>query len=263
MNNYDYKSMIAGVWLDLDDPDIHRPRLDLIMQRCGDVGQELHNDLQNTAFGWSVSSVTIAVNNYATRYLVPAPNYGKAIRLSATPRSNLDLRPFDIDIVNRQTVHAFSSGGYVPGSSWNFSGIWFAGDTVAIVEFENGNAYVEFFGAIDADNYDYKLWYDVGRINDSQLTDLFLPQAQAFHPYARLKISLGLIGYCCWGRLTVDDKEKDLKTMRQARQDLRGDLMLQVASNKPSWDIFKLSGVEGGDERALGYGDWAESWGAN
>lgn len=258
-NLYDYKSLMAGLWLDLDSPDIHHPRADLMLQKCGDVGQALHNELQNTSVGWDVTSVVVPVNNYDTRYLVQVVRLGAAVRLSAVNRTGWNEGgSFDIDIVDRQTVAAFRGGRYVPGSAWSFAGIEYSTATVAILEWENGSPYIEFFGSVDADAYEYRLWYDVGAIESPTLGANFLPQVQQFHPYARALIGAALIGYCQWSRLSVGDAEKDRIIMRDRRRELGENLLAQASFHKKSWDIFKLTNREGGSEQPRGYGDWLE-----
>lgn len=260
--NYDYRSMMAGVWLDLDSPDQHSPSADLILQSCGDVAQELQNDMTNTAVGWDVASTPIAVNTVDSRYGINVTDLGKAIRLSATSLNSLDPYCFDVDLVDRQTARAFTKSTYSPGSLWTFAGISYLGGTVAVIEYEAGNPMVEFFGPVDPNLYEYRLWYDKGTVQqDPQLSDRFLPQVKAFHPYARLMISLGCVSYCWWSKLSVGTKKEDLAVMGSRRQELQTSLALKVARQKPSWDNFKLTSHEGGDEKARGFADWQESWG--
>lgn len=257
---YNYRQLISGVLVDLDDPDIHHPTVEQILQVCGDVGQMFHNQLQNTSVGWGVSSVILPPTDDNGRALVTPPNFGKALRLIVRSQSGSWLGVRQIDIVDRQNLLDFQRGIYQWPTQQGYGP--FTTSQVAILEHDaQGRPYIEFNPATTLQDAEYVLYYETATTPDPTLGGDFAPQVKAFHPYARLKISMHCLPYAQWTREVKDigDPVARFKITQAKREELRKSLGLAIVEHQQDWDEYITTNRQTGASRPRLYADWYES----
>lgn len=255
---YSYRDLIVGVLRDLDEPDQHHPTVDQILQACGDVGQQLHNQLQNTSIGWDVASTLLPVPNGTGRYIISAPNFGKALRLTVQTTDGVWTGERQIDIVDRQNLLAFQSGSYTIAQSDSFGP--FFQDAVAVLEYENGTPFIELRPDVNFSGASLKLWFETSTIPEATTEDNFLPQARNFHPYARTLIALRCLPYATWSNLVEPGATREQKNAewRKRRAELKEMLAAFAVENRDDWTEFITTNRQTGAIRPRAYADHLE-----
>jgi hypothetical protein len=253
---YSYRDLIVGVLRDLDEPDQHHPTVDQILQACGDVGQQLHNQLQNTSIGWNVASTPLPVPSGTGRYLIAAPNFGKALRLTAEFNDGNWQGEYQIDFTDRQNLSAFFKGNYSFASHDSFGS--FYTEQVAVLEYENGAPVIQLYPDTVNPGMNYKLWYEVGETPQiSSTEENFLPQVSNFHPYARTLISLRCLPYSEWTNLVTPSATREQKNAewRKRREELRQSLAAFAVEQREDWSEYITTNRQTGSMQARAYAD--------
>lgn len=256
---YSYRDLIVGVLRDLDEPDQHHPTVDQILQACGDVGQQLHNQLQNTSIGWNVASTPLPVPSGTGRYLIAAPNFGKALRLTAEFNDGNWQGEYQIDFCDRQNLSAFFKGNYSFASHDSFGA--FYTEQVAVLEYENGAPVIQIYPDTVNPGMNYKLTYEVGTTPEISSTEEdFLPQVRNFHPYARTLISLRCLPYATWSNLVEPNATREQKNAewRKRRAELQSMLSAFALETRDDWSEYITTNRQTGSMRARGYADELE-----
>ncbi len=256
---YSYRDLIVGVLRDLDEPDQHHPTVDQILQACGDVGQQLHNQLQNTSIGWNVASTPLPVPSGTGRYLIAAPNFGKALRLTAQFNNGNWQGEYQIDFCDRQNLSAFYDGTYSFTNTDAFGP--FYTEQVAVLEYENGNPVIQLYPDNTNSGMSFTLWYEIGTTPEISSTEEdFLPQVRNFHPYARTLISLRCLPYSQWSNIVEPGATREQKNAewRKRRDELRQSLAAFAVEQKDDWDNYITTNRQTGSMRAHGYAESIE-----
>lgn len=209
---YQFTRIIGETRQDCANPEQNSPTDDLILQRVGDVSQQLQNQAQNSSFSWDVGYVDLDVQADKGEYLIPDTKRGGKVQWIHTiqPADRFHVnRP--VPVIERQHQPEIYQGP-ATGLNGNFSSSQHSA-VAMIVYYTSGSLNIEVVPKPQA-ACTYRIWFESGEIPEPLLNGK-VSNLVPFHRFVRLKTSYLVLPYCEWGGLSRSEA-------REYRAELRG-----------------------------------------
>lgn len=241
-----YDQIIAGVRLDLLEPDEWRPGDDFIMQKAGDVVQELLTDSANTLAEWALRKTEhTQAQGEQQLVLADAVQMGKPVRVEVFDPYNTRLRPGKVELLGVHNRDSFP-GGYDAASFYRV-----AEDQAPVLDFLQPAT----------QQRSIRIWWEWGELPFAAKASV-LPVQHPAHRLVRVLTSLATISAAWWSALAQGLTEAQAeKAMEPRRLAITGNalngtgLAGQAAQMRQTWDNYKWANREAGEGLMIGYAE--------
>lgn len=248
---FDYDQLIAGVRLDLLEPDEWRPSDDFILQKAGDVVQALVTESANTQAEWAQRSTEATQGQNEQELILNniGSDYGKPVRVEVFDPQRPRLRPTKVELLG---IHNRDS---VP------SGL----DAASFFRREDGTPVLRFLEPAVRQR-ELRIWWEWGELPGVALGSI-MPVIHPLHRYTRVLTSLACVGTAWWSALAANlDEAKAEVAMQPRRAAIVGDALKgaglagQAVQMREAWSNYKWSSRQAGEGYIGGYADEFEQY---
>lgn len=242
----DTQRLIGEIRLDCNQPDLHAPGDDLILQTIADKAQMMFNEIQNQQPSWSMEQKNIGPDLFVEPFRLNLVSFGKPVRLHTVDPYNPQYPSEPIAIVRPQELALPGQGASERQASFHYAPSGLPMLTV-----------IPPFGQPTM----LRLWYELGELPELTLGDNPIPVMPQFHRYLRTLCVIAVLGYCEWSRLCEGlqlDPFKKRALFDQERNRLLPSRIADEARERQSWNTFIATGFQDGDGGCREYAGWVE-----